>query len=596
MRPFTLPAPAGRLALGLAVLLAVLAAGPPAVSVAAAPASTASTPATVAGVSPATVPGNASTVAPGKGASGDTPNASADHSSDAPTLVALYPNPATDGDAGEFVAVRFPNGTDASDWSLDDGESTVPLPNSTVSGRVAVSPDPEVARNRTDLRVLGLDADLSLANGGETVRLTSGDTVADVAEYDDAPTGERWHRTPADQDDWTWTPLGTTDFALERSGPASARAFVLPDSPEVPVETLRRADDRLLVAGYTFTSERAADALADAARRGVEVRLLVDDAPVGGLARREAELLDSLVARGVAVRVPDGPLARYRFHHAKYAVADDRALVLTENWKPAGTGGHGSRGWGAVVRDGATADRLAAVFRADAEWRAAVPWSEFRKGERFEPTNATDESYPEEIPPANVTVESAGLLVAPDHAESSLVSLLDAANESLRVQQVEIGDRRQPFVRASLRAARRGVDVRILLSSPWYAEEDNRALVEWLNERADSEDLPLDARLANPRGRYEKIHAKGVVVDGEAAVVGSMNWNNNSARNNREVGLVLRGEEPGAYYADAFDADWRASAGGPAGGERFPVGLLVAVAVGALAAILYARREVVFEN
>lgn len=581
MRPITSAPSVERLApcLAVAVLLAAVA---PTATLAAGATPTETGPTAETG--PMAVPTNAAA------------NASAnDSETAAPTIAALYPNPATHGDAGEYAVVRFPNATDASEWSLDDGESNVSLPNATVSGRVAVSTDPGVARNRTDLRVLGLDGNLELANGGETVRLTSGGAVADVAAYDDAPEGERWHRVE-NGDDWTWTPLGATDFEVVGSGPASVRTFVLPDSPEVPIETLRRADDRLLVAGYTFTSERVADALADAARRGVGVRMLVDDAPVGGLARRQAELLDSLVARGVEVRVPDGPLARYRFHHAKYAVADDRALVLTENWKPAGTGGHGSRGWGAVVRDEATADRLAAVFRADAEWRAAVPWSEFRRGESFEPTNATDGSYPDEISPANVTVESAGLLVAPDDAESSLVALLDSATESIRVQQVEIGSRRQPFLRASLRAARRGVDVRILLSSPWYAEEANRELVEWLNRRADSEDLPLEARLSNPRGRYEKIHAKGAVVDGDAAVVGSMNWNNNSARNNREVGFLLRGEAVGGYYADAFDADWRASAGGPAGGKRLPVGLLVAVAVGALAAILYARREVVFED
>ena len=585
MRPITSAPPVERLAPCLAVAVLFAAVAPAATLAAGATSSPATT-----GTAPTAVPANATSV--------DAANASADDAEDAsPVIELLYPNPATDGDAGEFVAIRFPSATDASNWSLDDGESNVSLPNATVSGRVAVSSDPGVARNRTDLRVLGLDGSLQLSNSGETVRLTRGDVVADAVEYDDAPEGERRHRVEnGSASDWAWTPLGATDFAVERSGPTSVRTFVLPDSPEIPVETLRRVDDRLLVAGYTFTSERAADALADAARRGVDVRMLVDDAPVGGLARRQAKLLDSLVARGVEVRVPDGPLARYRFHHAKYAVADDRALVLTENWKPAGTGGHGSRGWGAVVRDEATADRLAAVFRADAEWRAAVPWSEFRRGESFEPTNATDDSYPDEIPAANVTVESAGLLVAPDHAESSLVSLLDSATDSIRVQQVEIGGRRQPFLRASLRAARRGVDVRILLSSPWYAEEANRELVEWLNRRADSENLSLQARLANPRGRYEKIHAKGVVVDGDAAVVGSMNWNNNSARNNREVGLVLRGEQAGAYYADAFDADWQASAGGPAGGKRLPVGLLVAVAVGALAAILYARREVVFEN
>lgn len=520
-------------------------------------------------------------------------NATNETATTSPEIVAIYPNPATDGDVGEFVVVQFSNATDAGVWSLDDGETNASLPNVTVSGRVAVSPEPSVARNRTDLRVLALGDDLSLANGGETVRLISGNTVTNTATYDTAPEGERWHRT--EESDWEWTPLGATDFEVERSGSTEARAFVLPDAPEVPLETLRQADRRILLAGYTFTSERTADTLAAAATRGVEVRVVVDDAPVGGLTSREATVLDSLVDRGVEVRVLSGSLARYRFHHAKYAVADDRALVLTENWKPSGVGGNGSRGWGVTVRDEATAERLAAVFRADTEWHAAVPWSEFRRGEQFVTDNQTTESYPTEIPPKNISVESAAVVVAPDNAESEVLSLLDSANESIRVQQVAVGSPRQSFLRATLRAARRGVEVRLLLSSAWYVEEDNRKLVEWVNERAETENLPIKARLADPRGRYEKIHAKGVVVDGNSAVVGSMNWNNNSARENREVGVILRGEAVGGYYATAFDSDWEASRDS-AGEDRIPVGLLAAVLVGALAAILYASRTVTFEK
>ena len=81
-------------------------------------------------------------------------------------------------------------------------------------------------------------------------------------------------------------------------------------------------------------------------------------------------------------------------------------------------------------------------------------------------------------------------------------------------------------------------------------------------------------------------------------MVGSLNWNNHSARENREVAVILRGEETGGYYAETFDADWKASAGGSGNGgpNRVPVGLLAAVALGALVAIGVAKREVVFEK
>jgi phosphatidylserine/phosphatidylglycerophosphate/cardiolipin synthase-like enzyme len=163
-----------------------------------------------------------------------------------------------------------------------------------------------------------------------------------------------------------------------------------------------------------------------------------------------------------------------------------------------------------------------------------------------------------------------------------MIRLVDGAEHSVRVVQVSI-DRNLPLVRALERAARRGVRVRVLLSDAWYTREENRNLTEELNRRAERRDWPLTARLARSAGRYDTVHAKGLVVDGEHAAVGSLNWNDHAVRNNREVVLVLEGEAVGGYYARVFDADWSA-------GRQFPVGVLVAVALGAVLALALARR------
>jgi phosphatidylserine/phosphatidylglycerophosphate/cardiolipin synthase-like enzyme len=144
----------------------------------------------------------------------------------------------------------------------------------------------------------------------------------------------------------------------------------------------------------------------------------------------------------------------------------------------------------------------------------------------------------------------------------------------------------QRFLRATVRAARRGVDVRILLSSEWYVEEENRRLVEHLRAVAEREDLPLSARLADPDGAFEKIHAKGVIVDSDQVLLGSLNWNGESVSQNREVMLSLEGDAAGEYYRESFEADWRG--GGEA--RSLPVGILAAVAGCLLLGALFARR------
>jgi phosphatidylserine/phosphatidylglycerophosphate/cardiolipin synthase-like enzyme len=500
-------------------------------------------------------------------------------------IVGVYPNPVTDEDRGEFVIIEVPNGTNVSGWQLRDDESVVSLPNTTVSGRIVLSTDSMAVENATDKQAYSLTGEISLANGGERLRLVKDKTVdaVDVVEYTDAPEGELYQWNDGQ---WTWQPLGMTDFPVIESTHATARVFVLPDSPEVPLETLDSADDRILLGGYTFTSKRVASALVRAHRRGVHVEVLVESGPVGGMTTRQASVLDRLTAAGITVHVLGGDRARYAYHHAKYAVVDNKALVMTENWKPSGVGGRSNRGWGVVVRDSVIANGLADVFMADTGWRDTMAWKEFRQGETFEPPSPAFEEYPSKFPPRTVQVNRIQLLVTPDNAGRKLVELMDNATRSLRVIQVSIEGPDGKFTRAALRAAQRGVDVRILLSSAWYVEEENRVLAKRLNRRAKAQNLSLEVRLAESR-RYETIHAKGVIIDGDQVVVGSLNWNPYSARKNREVMVVLSGEEAGSYYSNVFDADWQ----GGNGGQRFPlpVGVIAALGIAILLALILAK-------
>ena len=245
------------------------------------------------------------------------------------------------------------------------------------------------------------------------------------------------------------------------------------------------------------------------------------------------------------------------------------------------------------------------MFDHDAGWRDARPWARVRGNRSFvdggsaDASRAAGEAYPSRIDPATVPVERVSLLTAPGNAESAVVSAIDGADERVDVLQPTVGGRNQSMLRACLRAARREVRVRVLLSNAWYVEAENRALVAWLNRLADREGLSLEARIADPEGRYGKVHAKGVVAD-DTAIVGSLNWNDNAVHENREVALALTGTEIASYYREAFAADWDVSAAEGDGwvpgwsGSELPSGLLGAAGAAALGAIAYARRRVSF--
>jgi hypothetical protein len=498
-----------------------------------------------------------------------------------PEVVAAYPNPIASGDAGEYVVVSVPADPLAANTTLTDGAASVPLAG-VEPGRVAVSRTPAAAREVTDLPVREAPG-LRLANGGEGLSIRANGSTVHTVRYGEAPEGEiaSWNGSAV-----SWRPLGATDRPVARAGGGEVRAFVLPDAAALPAGVLGAAEQRLWLAGYTLTSERVADRLVAAQRRGVDVRVLVEGAPVGGRTRAGAARLDRLAAAGVAVRAVAGPYARYDHHHAKYAVVDDRALVLTENWKPAGTGGNSSRGWGVVTDQPAVVENVSGTFAADATWRAAREWERYREGRTFERGEPAVGEYPRRHDPARVRVNSTELLVAPDNAGGRVRGLIAGSEDAVDVVQVTLGGWEDPFAVALRHAARGGVDVRVLLSGAWYVREDNRKLVERFRAWADRTDAPLSARLADPGGRYAKVHAKGAVVD-DSVVLGSLNWNDHAAEHNRELVVVLHGREAAAYYRGVYEGDWRGGDGNP-----LPVGLLAGVGGAvALAGAVLARVE-----
>jgi cardiolipin synthase A/B len=515
-----------------------------------------------------------------------------------PRIVELYPNPTTHENVGEYLVVETPPETNLENWSITDGHTTAQLPNETVSGRIALTTDPEETRELTDDPVGELEGTVRLAADGDDLELRDGSRTVDTVSYDRAPTAERWYRTaeiddsePSDEISGSgeWWPRGATCLPPSTVDTDEATAFVLPDSPDVPRETIRDADDRLLIAGYTFTDEDVAADLVAAADRGVDVAVLLESGPVGGTPKATESVVETLERGGVDVRFVGGEGARYRFHHPKYAVADESVLVTSENWKPAGVGGESSRGWGVRLADDALADELAAIFRADFESWDAESGASFRDDASFvEDDAAPPQEFSATHGSETVPIDAAELLLAPENAELRLLELLEDADDEILIKQASIADD-VSLLEATLDAARRGVDVRILLDSSWYVEDEHETLAADLERTADEEELSLEAELVDDTDAFEKIHAKGIVIDREIAVVGSANWNENSLQNNREVLLALHGTEAATYYADVFESDRDAD-----DTWLLPFELSVAVVVALAAAAVVGHRYVRF--
>ncbi|MWV64795.1 phospholipase [Halorubrum sp. JWXQ-INN 858] len=524
--------------------------------------------ATLPAVSAAELP-NGTSSAPANGTLQDGPDAGG---SDA-RIVELYPNPVAAGNRGEYLVVRLP---ERGNWSLDDGYHDAAIP-ANASGEIALAMDPSNASAHVDdVDVHGLDDYFPLAATGDRIELRRDGRVVDVVEYGRVRDGYRWRAAWGE-----WRPDGYEPRSAEEAAGATVTPFVLPDSPDAPIAAVSGAEERLLLAGYTLESARVVDALVAAADRGVTVRVLIEGTPVGGFSERGASVGDRLDSAGVDVRVLDGNPDRFRFHHAKYAVADDRAVVLTENWKASGTGGRSNRGWGVVAADERVADDLAALFENDAAAGDTREWTAFRRDAAVYPSGTANDTYPARFEPPPATAADVTLLTAPGNAADRLVARIDEADDRALAIVPRTGGPDERVVHALRRAADRGVDARLLLSGAWYDRDRNRELA------ASLADEPIDVAVAEPRGRFGKVHAKGVVVD-DAVVVGSLNYNEVARTENREVLLAIESAAVADFYARAYAADWRG------GGRQLPMGLLGGFGIALAAGLAVARREVTF--
>jgi phosphatidylserine/phosphatidylglycerophosphate/cardiolipin synthase-like enzyme len=298
------------------------------------------------------------------------------------------------------------------------------------------------------------------------------------------------------------TPLGGRPESIARAelparAPAGASADQLilePDAGMRPIYALLASAHRSLdMTMYELVDPTAEAVIADAADRGVRVRVLLDRRLEG---RRNTPAFDYLSSRGASVRWAS---PRYFATHEKAFVIDGSlaivmSLNLTDRYYAT------SRDVALVDRDPADIAAIESVFDADFDGRETG-------------TPAADD-----------------LVWSPRQSEADFVALIAGARRSIAVESEELTS--QAVIDALVGAARRGVAVSIVMTY------DDRA-------------LPGLRALAAAGGRVGVlhgetplyIHAKLFAIDvgspSARAFIGSENLSDASLLHDRELGVVL---------------------------------------------------------
>ncbi|MEA3337690.1 MAG: phospholipase D-like domain-containing protein [Chloroflexota bacterium] len=371
---------------------------------------------------------------------------------------------------------------------------------------------------------------------------------------------------------------------------------------EMVRDTLATAQESIILEVHTFKHIALAELLANKARDNVSVTLLLEGGPVGGIDDQERYVSQMIEEAGGQVwfMVSDRNDAsdRYAYQHAKFAVVDERILLVsTENMGPASMpdddksdGTVGRRGAALATDSVELVARAREIFHADFDpvhHRDLFRWTESdpRYGAPpagFQPDNETGgDAYqlihsqplvlsgsfsgqliqaPESslLPP-----EAGGILGMVAQAGQGDIVLVEQLYERVHWGSAADVPETAPNLRlqAYIDAARRGAQVRILLDS-YFSYGQNAQTVGYLHQIAFDESLDLRARLGNPAGLG--LHNKMVLVENDHQGwlhLGSINGSEASSKMNRELALQVRSNQGYAYLAAAFWADWQAAGG-----------------------------------
>lgn len=123
-----------------------------------------------------------------------------------------------------------------------------------------------------------------------------------------------------------------------------------------------------------------------------------------------------------------------------------------------------------------------------------------------------------------------------------ITALVDAARATIEVTMYQLSS---PVIIASLQAAARGVDVRVLVDR---AQPENTPLVADLASRG------IHAKLTSARFTY--THQKTMTVDHQRTLVFSGNFDRLSFESGRNYGTVTSDPEDVWDFVDLFEADW----------------------------------------
>jgi len=356
--------------------------------------------------------------------------------------------------------------------------------------------------------------------------------------------------------------------------------FVSPDDSYREISSLIKSSNKsILIATYSFTNPSLGEDLLDAKRREVNVTVMVEGSPVGGL----KEDVISYISKNVSVFLNEND--DYDYHHAKYAVFDGKiTLVSTENFGVEGMSPdptYGNRGWFALIYDENVSRFFSSVFYDDLDKS-----SKYFKDRRFTSAKVNHGRY---VPRFGMKCcRDANVIVffGPNVTENVL-NFIKSSKGKIWIEQFYIYKNwdhgSNPLLEKVINESE-SKDVKVLLDSSWYNMKKDKPNSNY-NTLIYLKKNNISAKVLDKKSTgLLKLHTKGGVTR-DSVLISSVNWNEHSIMKNREVGVIVRCNGAPEFFSDVFTHDYYTNS---QTGGSIPKFVVLVLSFGGIAFLLYA--------
>ena len=313
-----------------------------------------------------------------------------------------------------------------------------------------------------------------------------------------------WNRPPQ-----KFTPRNSLPTTSQTDGVLTL--ITQPDQGTGPVLSLiNNAEKSIDLVMYQLTDKEISNALINAHKRGLKVRVLLNLGYYGKQETQMNQVAYQYLTRG-GVDVHWAPTYFALTHQKTMVIDENKALIMTWNFVPKyySTG----RDFGIIDTDPKDVRAISDTFSND--------WN----NKQSNPSLGAD-------------------LVWSPNSESDILLIIKNAKNTLDIYNEEINS--EKVTDALKEASARGVAIRLIMT---YATANKLILQDLVANR-----IKVHTFSASSKNLY--IHAKSIIADDNYAFLGSENFSFTSLNKNRELGIFIGNGNIVTSLENTFDLDW----------------------------------------